>query len=446
MKMNHKKLIFLLGCLILWVGTAVFTQAQSSDVFVIELDGDAIVSRVIVDHLDRSIKTAEEQNAEAVVLLLNTPGGSVELTLDIVEIFRNSNVPVIVYVSPAGGQAASAGSIITAAGHVAAMAPETIVGAASPVDFSGGDIQETLYNKLVEDLKATMRSLTERRGEEVVAIAEDMIEDATAITVDEALEIGFIDFKANDLDDLLRQADGFEVLVNETPVVLQTANARQIATEFTFIEQFLFFITIPEVLSLLLTIGSISIILEVRSPGFGIAGALGIICMAFALYGLNQLPVNWFGMVLVGAAFVFLTIEAFTPTSGPLAAIGGVALLAGILVLFNSQESPEFLRISIAGAATIALVTTSLFGYITAKIVQATRMQPSTGVEGMVGQTAVSRSAFADKNGLYAGTVLLHGEIWRAIADNPIEKGENVVVKTIDGFTAKVQKVDQLGE
>lgn len=439
--MNRRhKLTILLGIVLLWCITAVSTQAQSPEVVVLEIEG--IVSAPMLAYFERGIAEAEATNAEAVIIVIDTPGGLGTVTLDIVELFRNADVPIIIFVGPSGAQAASAGSIITAASHVAVMAPETVIGAASPIRGDGSDINETAYRKAVEDFKATMRSLTESRGEEAVELAEAMIEEARAVTNDEALEAGFIDFVARDIDEILAMADGMTVLVQGEEQTLELAEARLTNISLSWFERAFLLLTFSELLGILLTVGTVAIIFEVRNPGFGVSGALGIILLAIALFGLNQLPVNWFGLILVGAAFVFFVVEAFTPTSGPLAIIGGIALLAGILVLFNSPDSPEFARISIGGALGIVVLTTGTFGYITAKIVQSTGLKSSTGVEGMIGQTAVSRADFTDKNGQFSGTILLHGEIWRAIADNLVEKGDNVHVKTIDGFTAKVEKIE----
>lgn len=440
MNKRHKLKIILLG-VFLWIVTAVSTQAQAQEVYVLEVE--TAVTPIMLDYFERGFAEAEADGAHAIVIIMDTPGGLVDVTLDIVELFRNSDIPVLIFVGPAGAQAASAGSVITAASHVAAMAPETIIGAASPISGDGSDIGETAYRKAVEDLKATMRSLTSARGDSAVELAEQMIEDARAVTSDEALEAGFIDLIVQDVDQLLAEVDGMIVQVNGEDYLLETANASQTPFDLTPIEQFLIILTSPELLGLLLTVGLVSIVFEVRNPGFGVAGALGIICFAIALFGLNQLPVNWFGMVLVVAAFVFFVVEAFTPTSGPLAIIGGVSLLAGILVLFNSGEAPEFVRISIGGAIGITLLVTGLFGYITYKIVQSTGLKSTTGMEGLLGQTAVSRADFVDQNGRFNGTILLHGEIWKAIAENAIAKGDEVIVKSINGFTAKVSKLTQ---
>ncbi len=438
-KKRTKWILFWL-VLMVWSVTAVSTQAQSQQIVVLEIE--AAVTPVMLDYFERGLEEAEAMNAHAVVIVLDTPGGLVNVTLEIVELFQNSDIPVILHVGPSGAQAASAGAVITASSHVASMAPATVIGAASPINGDGSDINETAYRKAVEDLKATMRSLTNDRGEEAVELAEAMIEEARAVTSEEALEAGFIDVISQDVDELLTQIDGLTVEVNGEEVTLETASTRQTAVNMTVIEQILLLLTSPELLGLMLTVGMVAIVFEVRSPSFGISGAIGILFIAIAMFGLNQLPVNWFGMALVIAAFAFFLTEAFTPTSGPLAIVGGISLLAGILVLFNSGEAPEFVNISIWGAIGISLFVTGLFAYITAKIIQVANMQSSTGVEGLVGQSAISRGDFVQQNGRFNGTILLHGEIWKARSDNEIAKGDDVTVKSIDGFTARVSKIE----
>ncbi|KAA3659966.1 MAG: nodulation protein NfeD, partial [Chloroflexi bacterium] len=352
------------------------------------------------------------------------------------------DVPVIMYVGPEGAQAASAGSVITAAAHASAMAPSTIIGAASPINSDGSDIGETAYRKTVEDLKATMRSLTDRRGEDAVALAEAMIEDARAVTADEALDAGFIDVIADDVGDVLEALDGTIVEVDGESTTLKLANAVLEPVPLNFIEQLLFILANPLLIGILLTIGAQALIFEITNPGGWAAGVIGIILIALALFGAGQLPVNYLGFGLIVVAFALLISEAFTQTSGPLAITGAVILLAGLLVLFNSPGTPEFARISIAGAVGITAVTASFFLFMVAKVVQIRRTQPVTGMEGLVGQIAAARADFKadEQHNRHTGTVLIVGEIWRAESEEPVAAGDDVVVKAMDGFTLKVRK------
>ena len=415
-------------------------MAQNSEVFILEIEGP--VTPAMASYFDRGIETAERENAAAVLIILNTPGGALDTTLDIVRSFRAAGVPVIVYVSPRGAQAASAGSIITAAAHAAAMAPETVIGAASPINVDGTDINETAYRKAVEDLKATMRGLTERRGEEAVALAEAMIEEARAVNANEALEVGLIDVVAENVDDLLQQLDGLTVTVNEQPVTLQTADAGRRPFPLNAIETVLHAVANPILIGILFAIGVQAILIEISNPGGWVAGFIGVLFLVLAFYGVGQLPVNWLGLGLVILAFVLFLMEAHTASHGALAITGAITLFAGLLVLFNSPGTPEFARISIPGAIAITLFTAGFFVFLVTMALRAQKRPATTGVEGMVGQAGTVRTAFTSPThkAPYRGMVLVMGELWQAEADEELEKGERVIVTAVDGFTLQVAR------
>jgi membrane-bound serine protease (ClpP class) len=421
-----------------WVFPAV---AQSEPVLIVEIEGP--VTPAMLSYFERAIESAEQQEAGAVIIVLDTPGGDVSVTLEIVQSFRNANVPIIVYVGPAGAQAASAGSVITAAAHASGMAPDTVIGAASPVDGSGEDIEETLFRKITEDLKATMRNLAAERGEEAITLAEEMIEDARAVTSKEALDAGLIDAVAEDVPDLLQQLDGLTVTVGGEEVTLQTAEASQQSFAMNIVERVLHALSNPLLIGLLLAIGVQAILIELNSPGGWIAGFIGVLFLGLALYGLGTLPANWLGLVLVVVAFVLLILEIVTPSTGVLAIVGALTLLAGLLVLFNSPGTPEFARISISGAIGISVFTAGFFLFLMTKALRAQRNPSTTGTEGMIGQVGPVRAdiSASDEELVYRGTVLVNGEIWRATSDEAIDRDENIVVKGVDGFTLRVKKV-----
>jgi membrane-bound serine protease (ClpP class) len=422
--------------------------AQSPTILVAEISGP--VTPTMASYFQRSIEDAQASGAQAVVIVLDTPGGAVDVTQEIVQTFRNAPLPIIVYIGPAGAQAASAGSLITLAGHAAGMAPETVIGAASPVDSSGADIEETLYQKLTEDLKATMRNLTSRRGSAAVELAEAMIDQAKAVTADEALEAGLIDAVAPDLDSLLLQLDGLVVEVDGREVTLQTAGASREASELNAIEQILHALSNPLLIGLLLTIGVQAILIEISSPGGWVAGFIGFLCLAMGLYGLGTLPANWLGLGLLVLAFVLFILEVKTPATGFLAVAGVITFLAGILVLFNSPGSPQFSRISISGAIGITAFASAFFLFVVAKALQAQTRRPMTGDQALVGMVGPVRSALTPGKQLEAGstqgTVLINGELWRAIADQEIKRDEQVIVTSVDGFTVRVKRLDQHAE
>jgi membrane-bound serine protease (ClpP class) len=415
--------------------------AEDDQVLVLEIAGP--VTPAMQAYFERGISAGLTQGAEAVVIVLDTPGGSLGVTQGIIQLLRNAELPVIVYIAPAGAQAASAGSLITLAAHAAGMAPETVIGAASPVDGSGADIDETLYRKLVEDLKAQARSMAERRGPEAVVVAEAMIEEARAVHANEALSIGLIDAVATDLPDLLEQLDGLEVQVDGATIALQTAGAQQTTFGRNLIEGVLHALSNPLLVGILLTIGVQAILFELSAPGGFVAGLIGVISLGLAFYGLGQLSANWLGLGLVLLSFVLFILEAKTPGIGFLALGGAVALLAGLLVLFNSPSSPAFARISLAGALLITAVTSSFFIFAVAKVAAAQRKRPITGKEGLIGQSGEVRKTFVsrpDEATAYTGSVFVKGELWRAQASEALERGDEIVVRAADGITLQVSR------
>jgi membrane-bound serine protease (ClpP class) len=441
---NKTRPILLLALLLLgYLALADPVGAQGPRVEVAEISGP--VTPTMASYFERSISHAETSGASALVIVLDTPGGAVDVTQEIVQAFRNARVPVIVYVGPAGAQAASAGSIITLAAHAAGMAPETVIGAASPVDSSGADMGDTLYQKLTEDLKATMRNLTSRRGQEAVDLAESMIEDARAVTAAEALQAGLIDAVAPDLDTLLNELDGLVVEVNGQEVTLQTAGASRESSQLNAIEQALHALSNPVLIGLLLTIGVQAILIEISSPGGWVAGFIGFICLALGLYGLGTVPANWLGLGLLAVSFVLFILEVKTATTGLLAIAAVATFLSGLLVLFNSPGSPQFARISLSGAIGITAFTSAFFLFVVAKALQAQTRRPLTGEQALVGMVGPVRTALAPSTqagaGTTLGTVLINGALWRAAGQEEINRGEQVIVKSVDGLTLRVERL-----
>ena len=310
--------LFLAGLLFAAFGMALSpAKAQTSGLpEAVLLTDQGPLTPVLAQYIERGLQIAADRQAEVVILQIDTPGGSVDLMNRIVQIIRASEVPVVVYVAPRNAMAGSAGTIITLAGHVAAMAPETTIGAASPVGSQGEDIGEAMESKVKEMLKASVRALAARRSPEAIRLAEETIEKATAVTVEEALEIGLVDLKANDLKDLLAQLDGREVALNGGEVVLNTRNAIVTPVATTFIEQVLKLLVDPNLVFLLLAIGVQAILIELSSPGGWVAGFIGVLCLMLAIYGLGILPVNWFGFLFLLLAFVLFILELKRQPSG----------------------------------------------------------------------------------------------------------------------------------
>ena len=439
-----RRRIFLLALaplFLLWLATGAAEAQQQGDVLLLEAEGP--VTPAMASYFERGINAGEEANAAAVLIVLNTPGGGLDVTQEIVRHFRNASVPVIVYVGPSGAQAASAGSLITLAAHASGMAPETVIGAASPVSGGGEDIGDTLYRKVVEDMKAQVRSLAERRGERAMQLAEAMIEEARAVHAGEALDVGLIDAVADDESSLLEELDGRQVIVGGEEQTLRTAGAPRVPREMNVIERTLHALSNPTLVSILLAIAVPAILIELRSPGGWVAGFVGVVSLALAFYGLGQLPVNWFGLLLIGAAFVLFFMEVHAPGIGALAIVGALSLFAGILVLFNTPGSPEFARISIPVAVAITGITSTFFLFLVTMGLKAQRQQPLTGKEGLIGRTGRVRKTFTPRpsGGLtFTGLVLVQGEIWQAEAEQGIETNEEVVVTGADGFTLRVER------
>jgi membrane-bound serine protease (ClpP class) len=430
-------LLFLLG---VWL-IARPVGAQNGELLLLSYKGAVMPG--MARYFERAINTAEQQGLDAVVIVLDTPGGMVDTTLEIVQAFQRSRVPVIVFIGPAGAQAASGGSIITLAAHASGMAPQTVIGAASPVGGEGQDLGETIQRKVIEDLKAVVRGLADRRGPEAVALAEAMIEEARAVNSNEALAVNLIDAVAVDVDDLLRQLDGMTVEVDGRPTTLQLAGANQRSLTLNFIESLMIALSNPLLISILMFIGVQAILIEISNPGGWIPGIIGVLCLSMAFYGLGMLPANYLGLGLIALAFILFVAEVFTPTFGAMAVAGVVALAAGLLVLFNSPGTPEFARISVPGAILVSLSGGGFFFFLIYKALRAQQDQSATGSEGLPGQRGLVRqplTAVRPDAVEYRGMVLVAGELWQAQSAEPLEQDEPVRVTGRDGFTLYVER------
>ncbi|HNT24620.1 MAG TPA: nodulation protein NfeD [Anaerolineales bacterium] len=429
----------LIGFVLLACLSVIPARAQSDAPLVMVLTADGAVSPAMAEYLQRGIKIAEQRGADLIVLQLNTPGGAVDTMEQMKQDMLASTVPIVVYIQPAGAWAASAGTIITLAGHAAAMAPNTTIGAASPVSGEGQDLDSTSEAKVKSVMRATVRALAERRGPEAVALAEDTIENAVAVYADEALAVGLVDFIASDLDDLLRQLDGFTVMVAGNEVTLRTADAVTEPVDMSFIEQLLLVLTNPNVVFLLLSVGVQAILIEISSPGGWVAGFIGVVCIALATYGMGILPVNWFGIVFILTAFVLFIIDIKAPTHGGLTAAGIGSMIVGALVLFNSPATPSFQRVSVPLVIVTSLFTGALFFTILMVALRAQRAPIRTGQESIVGRVGMVRSEMNP-----SGSVHMAGELWSAdLAEGepPLPVGTQVRVVRVDGLRIVVERV-----
>jgi len=393
------------------------------------------VTPVLASYLDRAIADAEASGASAVILELDTPGGSVDITKEITQRMQSATVPVIVYVAPSGAHAGSAGTFITLAGHAAAMAPGSSIGAASPVGSEGADLPDTLKAKATNILVADIKNLAARRGEQAEAWAAKAVSEAAAATADEALALGVVDAIAENVPDLLQKLDGKTVTVGGKPVTLQLEGQPVEEVPLNPLEGLLNAITNPAIAAILLTIGLNAILFELSNPGGWVAGVIGAVCLLLALYALGTLKANWTGLGFVVLAFVLFVLDIKAPTHGVLTLAGVATFIFGSYLLFNTPE----MTVPWATIIGLGAATGGFFAFIIAKALLAQRLRPSTGIEAMIGEIAVVRRTL-DPDGM----VHVEGELWRARSESgALAVGERVVVTGHDGMLLHVSRQEQ---
>jgi membrane-bound serine protease (ClpP class) len=424
----------LLAGLSLWLPP--FTHGADGSVDVYPVDG--IINPVVVEYMLESIRQSEEEQATAVVFQLDTPGGLVSSTRLIVKALLNTDIPVVVYVSPSGARAASAGTFITMAGHIAAMAPGTNIGAAHPVSGSGEDIEGDMRKKAENDIAAFARSIADQRGRNA-DWAEAAVRESVSITETQALEQNVIDIVAEDVPALLHQLDGRKVSVSGTEVTLRTAGAIVRYREMTWRQQVLAVLSHPQIALMLISLGSLGLMIELYNPGLIFPGVIGAISLLLAFYSMQMLPINYSGLALIGLALIMFILETQVPSFGMLTVGGVIAMLLGSLMLIDSPE--EFLRIPLTTILVVVGTTSALFIFIIGAATRTLSRQPVTGQEGMIGlRGTVTRRI--DPTGP-PGTVSLQGSLWIARSDTPIEAGETIQVVAVDGIKLTVAKTTQ---
>jgi membrane-bound serine protease (ClpP class) len=388
-------------------------------------------------YIDRGLDAAEESQATAAVIRLDTPGGLDSSMRQIIQRMEASTVPVIVWVSPSGGRAASAGTFITMAGQVAAMAPNTTIGAASAINSDGSDIEGTLGEKVENDAVAYIRGIAELRGRNA-DWAEDAVRNAVAVNETEAVRLDVVDFVAQSLDDLLQQSNGRVVQAPNDAgilgsVTLSTADAPIHENDPTIFEELLYVIADPNIAFLLLTLGGLALVFEIFNPS-GITGVFGAMALVLAFFALGSLPTNWAGVALIGLGFVLIGVEVFVPGFGAFGVAGIIALALGGLILTGSGETgfqvSRWLVISIT--AVIGVVT---LGFLTV-LLKSRRMPSFTGRETLVGSKGVTRGELRPN-----GPVIVQGERWDATAeDAPLDADTPIIVTAAKGFRLKVKR------
>ncbi|MFC1933194.1 nodulation protein NfeD [Chloroflexota bacterium] len=427
------RITILLGLLIV---ASVAIEAQAASPTIAVLNAKGVINPVLADYISRGIEDAEESNAIACIIQMDTPGGLDTSMRDIVKNIVNARVPVVVYVSPSGARAASAGVFITMAGHVAAMAPNTAIGAASPVSIGPegeSTMSETMEDKVVNDAAAYIRSIAESHGRNM-EWAEKAVREAVSATEQEALELNVIDMVAPDLDALISQLDGREVtMLGGAVVTLNTQGATINHVEMNWVEEFLYAISDPNIAFLLLSLATLGLFVEISNPGLIFPGVVGAICLLLAFFSLGQLPVNIAGILLIVLAFGLFIAEVFTVTFGLFTAGGITALVLGSLILFKGgplfQVNPWLIAI-------IAIIITAFFAFVINRIIRAHRGQASTGWEELIGKIALVKVALEPE-----GMVLFKGERWTAVSEaGQVEPGEEVIINKVDSLKLYVTK------
>ncbi len=407
-------------------------------VFVAQWDGP--VTPITADYVDRALSKAEREGGTLFVLELNTPGGLAESMRRIVQRFQSSPLPVVVYVYPPGGRAASAGAIITVASDIAAMSPGTNIGAAHPVrleDISGQrekkEEKDVMEEKILQDMLAFVRSIAKEKGRNV-EVVERMVKESLSLSVEEALQKGVIDVVAVDLKDLLKKIEGREVR-KLGRVVKVRAGEEVLYVRENLKEEILKILTNPTVAYLLLMLGFYGIFFELYNPGAVIPGVVGAICLLLGLYGLSLISMNWLGLLLIILGILLFVLELVTPTFGALAIGGVISLALGSLFLIDPEspygEIPKTVVITVVLASTLFFLVAGRLG------LKAQRRRKLTGTEGMIGEEGEAITDF--KKG--RGKVLVHGEIWNAWSDEEIKKGDPVKVVEVKGLRVRVSKV-----
>jgi membrane-bound serine protease (ClpP class) len=420
--------------------TPALAQSQPM-VHVIEIKG--VINPLTARYLERALAEAEREAAGLLVMRLDTPGGLDTAMREMTQAMLAARVPVVVYVAPTGSRAASAGMFLALAAHVAAMAPGTNIGAAHPVAL-GGELDETMAQKVAQDAAATARALAAQRGRST-EWAEKAVLESISMTESEALERGLIDIIAVDLDNLLAQLDGREVITPAGLVTLHMRGVVVVAAPMNFAERLLHVITDPNIAYLLLILGMYALIIELQSPGFGLPGATGVIALALAFVALGNLPLNWAGLGLIVLGVILLLVEAFSPGFG-VAGVGGLVMFAlGSLMLYRPffPVSPTLPAVTVNPWLVAAITggTAALIFFAVSQGLKAQRAPAISDVPrrmmGAIGQATTDLAP--------VGAAQIGSELWTAVAEGSetIRAGEPVMVIAVEGITVRVRRVVQ---
>jgi membrane-bound serine protease (ClpP class) len=425
--------------LLLWiVGGAVAQEASAADDTsagtVMRIRIDSVIHPIAAEHLTDALARAEEANARALVVELNTPGGLLTSTREMTTAMLASPVPVVIWVAPSGAQAASAGFFLLMAADVAAMAPSTNTGAAHPVGGAGEEIEGVMADKVEQDAAATIRSLAARNGRDE-ALAEAAVMESRSFTDKEALEAGLIDLIAADLPTLLERIDGREIgSEGDEPRVLATSGAVIESVEMSAVQRFLSALAHPNIAYLLMTLGGLGLYFELSNPGAVLPGVVGAVCLILAFFALSVLPINYAGVALILLALIFFIAEVKVTSYGLLTVAGLVSLVLGSLMLFKGKNIDPAIRVSFEVIATVVVVSLVVVVFLMSLVIKAHRRQVSTGREGLIHAAGEARSALTPE-----GLVFVHGEIWSAVAEGEVAAGQPIEVLGVEGMKLRVR-------
>ena len=404
--------------------------AAKNDIYIIEV-ADAI-SPGVAEFVKDGIKAAEKDEAACLIIELDTPGGLAESMRRIIQDILGSKVPVIVYVSPAGARAASAGVMITMAADIAAMAPGTNIGAAHPVGAGGKDISGKMSEKVINDMVAHAKSVAEKRGRNEKWV-EKAIRESVSATETEALKDNIIDLVAKDTDDLIRQINGRKI---KEKGVLKLDNSEKVIVEPTLRTKILKTISDPNIAYILLMIGLAGLYFELSHPGAIFPGVIGGIALVLAFFALQTLPVNYAGILLIVLAIIFFIMEMKITSYGLLSVAGIISLLLGSLMMFKGT-GPDFELSWRVLLPTLVLVS-GFFVFVAGLVFRAQISKPRTGSKGLVGEVGVVKKALSPE-----GKVFVHGELWNARSAQTIEEGEKVRVTKVLNLMLEVEATDE---
>jgi membrane-bound serine protease (ClpP class) len=417
------------------VGLLCALRAQGAVNKVVAVDVDGVVHPITVEIVSHALEQAQRENAELLLLRLNTPGGLFEATRQIVEKMLASPVPVVTFVTPSGGRAASAGFFLLQAGDVAAMAAGTRTGAASPV-MLGGEMDKIMREKVQSDAAAFMRSIATKRGRNP-GLAEKAVLEARSFTDKEALDNRLVDLVVRDEAELLAKLNGREITrFDGRKLRLALEHPAVVTYERSLREEILAAIADPNIALALLVLGALGVYIEFSSPGLIVPGVLGGILVLLGLSALAVLPINWVGVGLLVLALILFVLEAKLGSHGILAAGGAVSMVLGALLLIESPL-PE-MRIKFSVAVGLALPFALITSFLVTLVVRARTRKVTTGAAGMIDEVGVAYTSLTP-----AGKVFVHGEFWDAVSSEPVEAGKAVKIVEVRGLTLKVEPADR---